>query len=310
MPVNPLLSIIILSYNTRQITLDCLKSIFADKNLDFNLSHPSNENLIPAEIIVIDNNSTDDSVKHLKKLKTIKLITNSTNLGFAKANNQGIKIAKGNYLLFLNSDTIILHSAISQSLNWLSSHPESHVCTAQLLNKDKSIQASGGFFPTLSNVFTWSFGFDDLPFVNKFVPPLHPHPPQFYTHDKFFNSDHRQDWVTGAFMLLRSSHLRQVGGFDDNYFMYGEELELCYRLHLASPNSECWYLVGPQIIHLGGASAKSALDPIIREYTGIISFFKKHRPSWQLPLVKILLKVNACLRSIINPVYKQVCSKI
>lgn len=310
MAINPLLSIIILSFNTRQITLDCLKSIFADKNLDFNLDHNQNENLIPAEIIVIDNNSQDDSVAQLKKIKNIKLITNHTNLGFAKANNQGIKIAKGNYLLFLNSDTIILHSAISQSLNWLSSHPESHVCTAQLLNKDKSIQASGGFFPTLTNVFTWSFGLDDLPLINKLVPPLHPHPPQFYTHDNFFKKDHQQDWVTGAFMLLRASHLRQLGGFDENYFMYGEELELSYRLHLASPNSQCWYLVGPQIIHLGGASAKNAIDPIIREYLGIISFFKKHRPVWQLSIVKILLKINARLRSFINPVYKEVCSKI
>ena len=107
MPINPTLSIIIVSYNTCAITLDCLKSIQKDKGLTFNLNKIDNSEKIPTEIIIIDNNSTDDSVKELKKLTTnklitIQLITNHTNLGFAKANNQGIKIARGNYLLLLN----------------------------------------------------------------------------------------------------------------------------------------------------------------------------------------------------------------
>lgn len=315
MPINPLLSIIIVSYNTSTITLNCLKSIEKDKGLTFDLNKISNDEKIPTEIIVIDNSSTDDSVKELKKLVTnklitIKLITNQTNIGYGRANNQGIKIARGNYLLFLNSDTLILHSAISQSLNWLSTHPEAHLCTAQLLNKDLTIQSSGGFFPNFLNTLAWSIGLDDLPFFNLLVKPFHPHPPHFYTHDKFFTKDHPQDWVTGAFMLLRRTIVDITKGFDENYFLYGEEVEWAYRMHQVEPKSQCWYLVGPQVIHLGGASAKVKSDPLILEYLGVLSFFKKHRPSWQLPVLRFFLKINAALRSLINPSYKNLCSKI
>lgn len=310
MKLKPLLSIIIVSFNTSQITLDCLKSVFSDKGLEFNLNNLNQDGKIPTEIIVIDNNSQDNSVKELKSLKNIKLIANSTNSGFGKANNQGIKIAQGNYILLLNSDTLVLHSAISQSLNWLSAHPEAHMCTAQLLNKDLSIQASGGYFPNLVNTIAWSLGFDDLPFFNSIVKPFHPHPPQFYTHEKFFTKDHQQDWVTGAFMLIRRSIVDKTKGFDEGYFMYGEELEWAYRMHQALPQSQTWYLVGPQIIHLGGASAIKKSDPIIREYSGVLAFFERHRPQWQYSVVKKVLKINAFLRSLVIPIYKEVCSKI
>jgi len=301
--MKPILSIVIPSYNTCELTLNCIKSIYQDKGLKD----------IPFEIIVVDNNSHDDSVKELKNLGSkIILIANKDNGGFGKANNQGFIIAKGNYILLLNSDTIILHSAISQALDWLCSHPEASTCTAQLLNKDKTIQASGGFFPSLANVITWSLSLDDLPFVNKIIKPLHPHTPQFYTHDKFFLPDHQQDWVTGAFMLTRKPLLDSVHGFDESYFMYGEEVELAYRISKSTKNNQVWYLVGPQIIHLGGASATSRLDPILNEYRGILSFFKKHRPIWQYSVVKFLLKINALIRAIIHfsPVYLQACSKI
>ena len=310
MPINPLLSIIIVSYNTSSITLNCLKSIQKDKGLSFDLNKIDSSEKIPTEIIVIDNNSSDDSVSVLKKLTTVKLITNSTNSGFGRANNQGIKKARGNYLLLLNSDTVILHSAVSQSLNWLSTHPEAHLCTAELLNKDLSIQASGGYFPNLLNTLAWSFGLDDLPFFNLLIRPFHPHPPQFYTHEKFFTRDHCQDWVSGAFMLIRRSIVDLTTGFDENYFMYGEEVEWAYRMHQAMPESQCRYLVGPQIIHLGGASATDKSDPLFLEYKGVLSFFQKHRPQWQLPLLRFFLKVNASLRSLINPTYKGLCSKI
>ena len=308
--MNPIISIIIVSYNTADITINCLRSIIADKGLKQN----------PFEIIIIDNNSHDDSLEKIRKFQNslkienceLKIIANKDNRGFGGANNQGIKMAKGNYILLLNSDTIILHSAISQSLDWLSSHPESSTCTAQLLNKDKTIQASGGFFPTLANIFTWCLSLDDLPLVNKIVKPIHPHTPTFYTHDKFYTHDHQQDWITGAFMLTRKSVLDITHGFDENYFMYGEELELSYRISKATKQNQVWYLIGPQIIHLGGASAVNRIDPILNEYRGFISFFKKHRPSWQVPIVRLLLKINALVRFIIkrSPMYLEICSKI
>lgn len=310
--VKPVLSIIIVSFNTCQITLDCIKSIFQDKMLEFDFDNLSKIEKTPTEIIVVDNNSHDDSVKELRKIKNIKLIENKENSGFGKANNQGIKIAQGQYILLLNSDTINLHSAISQSLNWIASHPEASTCTAQLLNKDKTIQASGGYFPNLFNVFTWCTSLDDLPFVNKIIKPIHPHTPNFYTKDKFYLKDHEQDWVTGAFMMIRKSCLDNSGLFDENYFMYGEEVELSYRIKKTNKENKVWYLIGPQIIHLGGASSQKRIDPIINEYLGIISFFKKHKPKYQVVIVKFLLKINAFIRSIIysSPIYKEACSKI
>ncbi len=317
--LKPVLSIIIVSYNTCDLTVNCIKSVLKDKGLTFDLDKISNNNLIPAEIIVIDNNSKDDSIKKLKNLKKIILIENKNNSGFGKANNQGLKIAQGNYVLFLNSDTIILHSAISQSLDWLSSHPEASTCTAQLLNKDKTIQASGGYFPNLLNVLTWCLSLDDLPLVNKIIKPIHPHTPNFYTHDKFYTSDHQQDWVTGAFMLTRKPILNKTKGFDENYFMYGEELELSYRIKKNTPQNQVWYLIGPQIIHLGGASAVNKIDPIINEYLGILSFFNKHKSKQQYNIVKLLIKANAILRSIVYFIFGQkntslfyikACSKI
>jgi len=284
---NPILSIIIVNWNTADITVDCIKSIFTDKGLKDT----------PYEIIMVDNASTDDSVAKVKKLKgPIKVIVNPENVGFGRANNQGIEVSKGNYILLLNTDTIILHSAISQSLDWLSSHPESYGCTAQLLNKHKTIQPSGGCFPNILNIASLLLHLDDLPFVNFFIPPYHPHSPDFYTHDKYYLKDHPQDWVTGAFMLIRREMITKVKGFNPDFFMYGEEMEMCYRIHLLYPKLQLWYLVGPQIIHLGGASSTSKQIIYDREYDGIRAFFRMHRSSLEQRLLTHLISINRFLQ--------------
>jgi O-antigen biosynthesis protein len=294
--VKPLLSIIIVSYNTSSTTVNCLRSIFADKGLEFDLSRTNNSHKIPTEIILVDNHSTDTTLSDLKKLKyPLKIVANQENLGFGKGNNRGIKIARGNYILLLNTDTLILHSAVSQSLDWLSSHPESYGCTAQLLNLDKTIQPSGGFFPNICNMFTLLLHLDDLPLVNHLIRPYHPHSPDFFTHDRFYLADHSQDWITGAFFLVRKNVLDSVSGFDEKFFMYGEEMEMCYRIHQKYPQMQLWYLVGPQIIHLGGTSTSSKQSIFDREYQGIIYFFEKHRSDFQTSLVKNLIKINRFL---------------
>ncbi len=313
--IKPVLSIIIVSYNTSNITVNCLKSLIADKGLQFNLDILNSTHLIPTQIIIIDNASSDDSVsaiKNFSKTKNIpiQLIANQKNIGFAKANNQGINRATGNFILFLNSDTLILHSAISQSLTWLSSHPEAIACTGQLLNKDKTIQASGGFFPNLLNTLAWSICLDDLPFFNKIVPAIHPHTPSFYTRDPFYKQDHKQDWITGAFFLIRDMAIKKTTGFDENYFMYAEELEWCYRIKQAFPKKQIWYLIGPQVIHLGGASATGNQAKLLNEYMGILFFFKKHRSSTSYKIARYLLKINAYIRSISNSSYKNLWQKI
>jgi len=298
--MKPNLSIIILSYNTRKITLDCLRSVFKDKGLEFNFKKPSPTEKIPTEIILIDNNSQDDSVKEIKKLKkslndpsALKIIENKKNLGFAKANNQGIEKAQGNFILLLNSDTLILQSSISQTLKWLSAHPEAGTCTCQLLNSDRTIQPTGGYFPNLNNIFTWAFHLDDLPLINKIIPPLHPHSPDFYLKSSHYQKTHQQDWVTGAFLLTRKSIINDVGPLNEDFFMYAEELEWCYRAK--KKGYSAYYLVGPQIIHLGGQSPQSSETAALGEYRGLLRFFKLHRPSQQYPIARSLFKINCFL---------------
>jgi GT2 family glycosyltransferase len=302
--IKPVLSIIIVSYNTAAITLDCLRSVLADKGLQFDLDRSDSSAKIPTELIIIDNASKDNSPQviqkfftdHRSQITNSQLLVNPKNVGFAQANNQGFKLAQGNYILLLNSDTLILHSAISQSLDWLASHPEASACTAQLLNSDRTVQPTGGYFPNLFNVFTWCTSLDDLPLVNHFIPPFHPHPPQFYTHDRFYLSDRQLDWITGAYLLIRRPTLEAVNGFDPSYFMYGEEMEMCYRIKKLFPQTQFWYLIGPQIVHLGGASSPQKVDPLQNEYQGIMAFFVKHRPLFQQSLVRHLLKINRRLR--------------
>ena len=256
----PILSIIVLSYNTAAITVNCLKSILKDKGLKS----------LAYEIIVIDNASTDDSISKINSLdiKNLTQVVNKKNLGFAQGNNQAAKLAQGNYLLFLNSDTIILHSSISQTLDWLASHPESSACTGQLLNPDHSLQPTGGYFPNLLNTLAWYLHLDDLPGFNQLILPLHPHPPQFYTRDRFYLFNRQLDSITAAFFLIRRSHFQALNGFSRHYFMYGEEVELCYRLKARFPQTQIWYLIGPQIIHLANASSSPA-NALAKERAGI-----------------------------------------
>lgn len=297
--MKPILSLIIVNWNTPQLTINCLQSINHDRPLS----------QIPYEIILVDNGSTDDSVSQFRTyqkkhhLNQLKIIANPKNVGFGKANNLAFSLATGNYFLLLNSDTIILHGAISQTLDWLSSHPKCYGCTAQLLNSDKTIQPSGGHFPSLLNMFTLLFHLDDLPLINHIIPPYHPHSPDFYTHDTFYLHNHPQDWVTGAFMLLRREMVLAVGGFNHQIFMYGEEMEMCYRIHLQYPQLQLWYLVGPQVIHLGGASTANKQTIIDLEYKGLETFFKIHRPKYQQTLLKYFILANRQIQLILRSLY-------
>ena len=285
--VNPDLSIIIPSYNTKQVTLDCLYSIYKfTKELNY-------------EIIVVDNGSKDGSVEALKKYSqeytNFKIIDAQENLGFGKANNLGVKNAKGKYLLFLNSDTIIFDNALKVSLDNAKELKDLGVYSCRLLNKDKSIQPSGGHFPNLLNLFAWQLFIDDLPLVGSLIPSIHPQ-------KSSYNSHQNLDWVTGAFMIIPKEAFEEVGGFDEKIFMYTEEIELVYRLH--KRGYRCFLQNSPAIIHLGGASSGSYLA-LTSEIKNMIYFWNKHKPKWQLPIAKILFFVGSLLRWLLFGIIKQ-----
>ena len=297
------LSIITVSFNTEEITLNCLNSILKNtKGVDY-------------EIIVVDNGSKDNSVKALKRLANdnpqIKLIEAGENLGFGKANNLGAGNAKGEYLLFLNSDTFVIDNAIKEALNFAKTKKDLGVYSCRLLNPDHTTQPSGGHFPNLFNLFAWQFFIDDLPLVGDLFKSIHPHEQGFFFLDRltknkkqksrFTQREKYPDWVMGAFMMVEKSVFDKAGGFDENIFMYTEEMELTYRIRKLGLKT--YYRNTPAIIHLGGASGGSHLA-LTSEVKYMIYFWKKHRPHWQLPLVKFAFFTGSLLRLLLFGIIK------
>lgn len=285
--LKPKVSIVIVSFNTKKLIVDCIKSIkSATNNLDY-------------EIIVVDNNSVDNSLEAIRKLKykNISFIENKDNRGFAKANNQGISLAKGKYILLLNSDTYITSNVISDVVGWMDKHEKVGIASCSLLNKDLTMQGSGGFFPTPLRVFMWMFFLDDIPGMDSLVKPFHPmHTRSLYKNESYFNKTQSQDWVTGAFFLIREQVIEQVGAFDEDFFMYTEEVELCYRAKLAG--WKVMLLPEWSIIHYGQASGSSEFATL-SEWKGIRLFYQKHYSFiWQV-FIRVCLFIGALLRMII-----------
>lgn len=276
-------AVIILNYKVADYTVKAVESVLKSSYKNF-------------EIIVVDNNSDDDSAQAAKNLGAI-VIKNDSNLGFASANNQGMKIAKGKYILFLNSDTEINSTVLSQVVSWMNANPKVGVATCGLKNKNGSLQATGGFFPNLVSVFSWMI-IQDLPFVDLVIKPFHPlHAKSpFVKGDAFYDKARQLDWVTGAFLLTRKQVVEKVK-WDESFFMYVEEVDFCYRVKKLG--WEVWYLPQWNIVHLGGASSKTNELSLISEYEGVKKFYVKHYASWQIPLLRLILKIGALGRIIL-----------
>ncbi len=266
------ISIIILSWNTKSLLRQCLESIVSQT--------PT------TEIIVVDNGSTDGSVEEIKKLKLktqndnskFKIILNKENLGYGEANNQGMRIATGDYFLLLNSDTIIKDNAPLKMAQFLEDHPKVGVVGCQLLNPDGSSQPSAGPFPNLGVVF-----------VMLFLEHWFGHLVR-----NSFKTTREVDWVMGAALMVRREVFEKVGPMDEGIFMYMDEVEWCYRIKKAG--FKVMFYPGAQIVHyFGGSSKTGRREPILNIYRGLQYFYKKHLPRWQWPLLWIMLKLKAVL---------------
>jgi len=280
------LSIIIVSFNTMNITCECVKSV---------VKHTKG---IYFEIIVVDNASRDDSVKVLRSLniKNLIIIKNKKNIGFGSANNQGMKIAKGNFILLLNSDTKVYDNVIGKMVLWQKLHPEIGIASCALKNPDGTLQDSGGYFPTLVRVFSW-MTIQDVPGVDNLIKPFHPMKSKsFMRGESFYKEEKELDWVTGAFFLMSKEVFEDVGFFDSDYFMYMEEVDYCYEAK--KRGWRVYYLPSLSLTHIGGASGTKQAS-VIGEYQGIKRFFKKHYSRWQYPLLRILLKIGSLGRIIL-----------
>ncbi len=309
-----LLSIIIVSYNTSELTQQTIVSVW-DEVKASKLLHGK------TEVIVVDNNSKDSSVSNLRnlfkkipetELKTL-LIQNPNNEGFSAANNVGIDQSHGKYLLLLNSDTIVQPGGIVKMVEAFENHQlhdltatvASHsgeldrlgVLSAQLLNKDMTPQAQGGSLPSLFSLASHMLMLDDLPIIGKFLPSTQHTGLRSDTFDVTGDSQIReviqQEWVGGTAMMIRREVINEVGKLDQNIFMYGEDIEFCWRaLHHQWDIGLC---PAAKIVHLGSASSSSA-NALKGEFKGYLYIWSKHQPLWQLFWARLLLKTGAHLR--------------
>ncbi|AEH46352.1 glycosyltransferase family 2 protein [Parageobacillus thermoglucosidasius] len=251
-------SIIIVNYNTPKLTAETIDSIL------------SSQTKYSYEIIVIDNHSSDHSVQLIKeRFPEVKLIVNEENVGFAKANNQGINLSKGRYILLLNSDTIVKEDTIEKMIEFMDKNRRIGASGCKvLLPNGKLDRACHRGFPTPMASFYYLVG----------LSKLFPKSPRFNQyHLGYMNLDepHPIDCLVGAFMLVRREVIEQVGLLDEDFFMYGEDIDWCYRIKQAG--WEIYYCPFTSIIHYKGASSKKKPFKIVYEFhRAMFLFHKKH----------------------------------
>ena len=270
-------SFIIVNYNTKDLTAQAIESIYKHaKNLNF-------------EVILIDNSSTDGSADFIKiRFPKVKLIENRENIGFGRANNQGMEKAAGEYLFLFNSDAYLIDDSLQKLIERAGDIKNLGAISPLILNVDRTIQQSGGFFPTLTKVFWWMSFIDDLPFGLR-LNPYH------IDHDSFYKEERKLDWVTGAALIIPKSVYNKVGGFDKNIFMYSEDIEICQRIKKA--HLQIYFSPESRLVHIGqGSSGKVSKNAIIGEYKGLIYLYKKNSGWLSLQILRLLLKMGALLR--------------
>jgi GT2 family glycosyltransferase len=268
----PSVSILIVSYNTREMTLDCLRSVVA-------------ETLQPFELIVVDNASTDGSAEAIaREFPDIRLFIEEENLGFALANNRAAEQAHGEFLLLLNPDTVILDGAIDKVLAFAARKPEAKIWGGRTYYGDGSLNRTSCWRRmTLWNIFCRTVGLTSL-----------------FPGSQWLNSEAYGNWerdtvrhvdvVTGCFLLIKKADWDALGGFDLRFVMYGEEVDLCLR---ASSDLGARPHITPDagLIHYGGASQSVRSDKMVRLLRAKTELVKRHFPAWNRPFAQALFRL-------------------
>lgn len=252
------LSVIIVNYNVKYFLEQCLYSVFKA------LKH------IPSEVFVVDNNSVDGSLALIReKFPQVKLIANTQNTGFAVANNQALRQAAGQYVLLLNPDTVVQEDTFEKTLAFMNSHPNAGALGIKMLDgKGNFLPESKRGLPTPAVAFYKIFGLAKLfPRSKKFG--------QYHLSYLDKNQNHPVDVLCGAFMLLRREALDKTGLLDETFFMYGEDIDLSYRVTKAGYKN--YYFAESSIIHYKGESTKkSSVNYVIVFYKAMAIFARKH----------------------------------
>jgi hypothetical protein len=263
-------SVIIVAWNVRQLLHDCLKSVYEKtRDVDF-------------EVIYVDNASEDGSVEMVKEqFGEVRIIENDKNEGFIKANNQGIEIAQGRYVLLLNSDTILLDNAIAKTVRFADANPDAAVFGCKVLNPDRTIQRTCFMYPSVLNMFLAAT------YLYKIFPK-----------SRFFGREHMTWWgfdearevetICGCFSLVRKEAIAQVGLMDERYFVYGDDPDWCYRFRKAG--WKVMFTPDGRIIHYGGQTTRQMRREFkLQLYGSELIFMKLHRSRLSFFIARFLI---------------------
>ena len=263
------LSVIIVTYNTREMTLECLRVLMIALEG------------VRAEIFVIDNASNDGTAGAIRlAFPQAHIIANERNVGFGAANNQAMKVAGGEFFLLLNSDAFPAKNAIAALIDFLKNNPQAGVAGPRLLNADGTLQISCHSFPTPT--YAW---LENLWLSRGYT---------CWPHDK----ELRVDFVVGACMLLRREVYEQIGGFDEEFFMYAEEAD--WQRRMQNERWEVVFVPNACVIHLGGASGLSEKATINRHFfDSLDTYQRKHHGIAGLISLRMAMAVGCLLRSVL-----------
>ena len=271
-------SIIIVAWNVRELLHNCLKSVYEQtRGIEF-------------EVMYVDNASKDGSVGMVKKeFPQVKIIQNEKNEGFIKANNQGIEVSKGRYVLLLNSDTIVLDNAIAKTVNFADKHPEAAVVGCKVLNPDGTLRRACFMYPSVLNMVL------SATYLSRIFPKS-----KFFGRERMtwwdFNDVREVETVSGCFSLVRKKAIRQVGLIDEAYFVYGDDPDWCYRFK--KYGWKILFTPEPEIIHYAGQTTKhKPKEFLLQLYGSKLIFIKLHRNNLTVIFARFLTALFFFLRS-------------
>ena len=263
-----MLSVIIVNWNVRDLLRECLRSIEAGKGG------------LSLEIIVVDSASSDDSVAMVRsEFPSVHLIACTENVGFPRGNNLGLQEARGDYLLLLNPDTVIVDDALAVLVSYLQVNPDVGVVGPQLLNPDGSVQSSRRRFPTVTT------GFFESTWLEGLAPGILR---RYYALDLPDAATADVDWLTGACIMVPRSTYEAVGGMDEGYFMYSEELDWCRRIK-ESGRRVVYYPAAQVIHHVGKSSEQAVTARHINFNQAKLRYFRKYHGRFMVAVLRVFL---------------------
>lgn len=273
------LTVIIVSWNCRGDLADCLRSMKTEQGIAY-------------PVIVVDNNSRDGTVEMLRRdFQEVQVIANAENAGFAAANNQGLSMGGSRYALLLNPDTVVHPGAFDALVRFMDANPGVWAAGPAMLNRDGSPQRSGVRFPN-----TWNILCEAL-----FLDRLFPRSRLFGRHKELY-ADGRVpravDYVQGSCIIVRREPMEKVGGLDEQFFMYFEEADWCYRMK--EKGGQVYFVPGAKVTHVGGGEAGHYDETrLVHYHRSLLLFYRKHYPPLSALLVRLVIVMRSFIRILV-----------